>query len=240
MTGGTMAGAQQQQQPQPPRQTTGPSGQAGWDWTPAGGGGGAPGGGGGQTGAGAGGAGGGGAGGAPAPLQNTTSDDPDIRYLIDQYKSRLSQAPEQRAQEQAASGIRDASSGLQKELGGNLASRGMLGGGVENQMRNQLGEQALRAIGKSNASIQSQRQSDLDKMVLGGEGLMKAPSANALSQQGLGLQQYQIQQQGDIQRAQLQQNAQIEAQRMQIQQAQLAMQQQQAAMQLWGQYMQMF
>jgi hypothetical protein len=174
---------------------------------------------------------GGGSGGLPAPpdLHNIAQDNPDLRYLIDQYKQRLSAAPEQRAIEQAGSAIRDTTSGLMKELGGDLASRGLAGSGVENEERLKLAQGAQQGIGRAAGSIATQRQQDLDRLVMGGEGLMKAPSQNALQQQELGLQQYGLQQQGQI--AQMQ--AQMEQQR-------LAMQQQQMAANLWGNYMNAF
>jgi hypothetical protein len=129
---------------------------------------------------------------------------------------------------------------LQKELGGNLASRGMLNTGVESQMRNQLGQAAQQDIGKAAGNIATQRQRDLDQMTMAGTGLMRAPGEMALGQQQLGLQQYGMQQSGELARAGLQQQGEIARMQQAMEHQRLAMQQQQMAANLWGTYMNMF
>lgn len=176
------------------------------------------------------------AGGGPAPapapnLSNITGRDENLDYLTAEYKKRLGQEPTQRAMDRAASEIRDTASGLQKELGESIARRGFSAGtsGVEDELRTRLAEGAQRAIGKSSADISLGREKDLDALVMGGAGLMRAPSELALARQGLGLRQWESQNAAEIAREQAdiaRQNAGI--------------QQQTAMADLWTKYLSLF
>lgn len=103
--------------------------------------------------------------------------DPNQQFLIDQYKSRLSNDPTQRAIDQAGSAIRDQMAGLQAggEAGAAAAGRDAgFGGGA-------LAESGQRAMAGQSANITAQRQRDVDALVMGGQGIMGAPGQRQLS-----------------------------------------------------------
>lgn len=167
--------------------------------------------------------------GLPAPptapsldFTNTAQTSPELQWLQEQYRQRLGQDPTQRAMDMATSQTRDITSGLQNELSGNLARRGMIGSGVETQQREKLAEQAQRAAAGQAGQITLGRQGQLDQLVAAGLPIMGAADQLTMQKQQLGLQQYQMQQQAYL--AQLNQ----------------AMQQQQQMAQLYATYMGMF
>lgn len=171
---------------------------------------------------------GGGFGAAP-PLNNTVTPSADIKELQDLYRKRLTNDPTQRAIDRSTSNIRDSTSGLMKELGGNMARRGISQSGIQTSGQQALAGQAQRQIAGSSADISLGRERDLDALTMGGLPIMTAQDELGLRKQGLGLQQWQAQNQAEIARQQLGLQAQAQAQ-----------QGQQAMMSLWSQYLNMF
>jgi hypothetical protein len=185
-----------------------------------------------QPGGGVAGATGGGFGAPPSsvpPLNNTVTPSADLTWLQEQYKARLGADPTKRAIAGATSGIRDATTGLAKELGGNLARRGISQSGIRTSGEQGLAQNAQRQIAGAAAGITQGRERDIDAMVMGGLPIMGAQDQLGLQKQGLGLQQWQAQNQAEIARQQLGLQAQAQAQ-----------QGQQAMMSLWSQYLNMF
>jgi hypothetical protein len=145
-------------------------------------------------------------------MSNTGEASPDVRYLIDQYKQRLSNDPTQRAIDMATSQTRDTATGMAKELGSDLARRGISNSGAAAQyLTNKVYAPAQRQAAGQAAGITLGRQGQLDQLVLGGTGLMKAPQELGLQERQLGLQQMDLQQRADIARAQLGLQAQNQA-----------------------------
>jgi len=166
----------------------------------------------------------------PTPgLTNTAAMNPDLSWLSSQFKQRFSQDPTQRAMDKSTSQIRDAASGLMKEATTDAARRGVLGqgdSGILGQAKTQISDAALRAAAKSSSDIALGREGELDRLLSAGPAVLGAAPQLALQQQNLGLNQQQINQQGQL--------AQLSAAQ---QQQQLAMQQQQMMANLWGSYM---
>lgn len=168
-------------------------------------------------------------GGFGAPLTNDVTPSGDLKWLQDQYKQRLGADPTQRAMNRATSQIRDATTGLGKELGGNMARRGIAQSGIQTSGQQALANQAQQKIAGASADIAMGRERDVDAMVMGGLPIMGAQDELGLRKQGLGLQQWQAQNQAEIARQQLGLQAQSQAQ-----------QGQQAMMSMWAQYLNMF
>lgn len=163
------------------------------------------------------------------PLNNTVTPSADLKWLQDQYKLRLGADPTKRAIAGATSGIRDATTGLAKELGGNLARRGISQSGIRTTGEQGLAQNAQQQIAAAASGITQGRERDIDAMVMGGLPIMGSQDQLGLQKQGLGLQQWQAQNQAEIARQQLGLQAQAQAQ-----------QGQQAMMSLWAQYLNMF
>ncbi len=162
-------------------------------------------------------------------MTNNVDPSQNLQWLQDQYKQRLGQDPTQRAMNRATSQIRDATTGLGKELGGNMARRGIAQSGIQNSGQQALANQAQKQIAGASADIAMGRERDVDAMVMGGLPIMGAQDELGLRKQGLGLQQWQAQNQAELARQQLGLQAQAQAQ-----------QGQQAMMSMWAQYLNMF
>lgn len=166
--------------------------------------------------------------GAGGGMTNTAQASPGLSYLTEKYKERLGAEPTERAVNMASSQARDVASGLAKEMEADFARRGILGTGAASQeLQKRVYDPLQRQIAGQSAQIALGREGDLDRMVLGGVGLMQAPEQLALAQQGLGLQQWQAQ--AGHQLASQQAQAQQELARQQM-----AMQQQQMLSNLWS------
>ncbi len=145
-------------------------------------------------------------------LTNNVDPSANLQWLQDQYKQRLGQDPTQRAMNRATSQIRDATTGLGKELGGNMARRGIAQSGIQTSGQQALANQAQQKIAGASADIAMGRERDIDNMVMGGLPIMGAQDELGLRKQGLGLQQWQAQQQAELARQQLGLQAQGQAQ----------------------------
>jgi hypothetical protein len=173
---------------------------------------------------------GGGFGASPIPpMNNNVTPSSDITFLQNEYKKRLSADPTKRATERMTSAVRDATTGLNKELGGNMARRGILQSGIRTSGEQALAGQAQRQIASGAADIAMGRERDLDNLTMGGLPIMTAQDQLGLSKQRLGLDQWSAQNQAEVQRQQLQLQAQGQAQQGQAQ-----------LMNLWSTYMNMF
>jgi hypothetical protein len=172
---------------------------------------------------------GGGFGAAPPPMNNNVTPSSDITFLQNEYKKRLSADPTKRATDRMTSAVRDATTGLNKELGGNMARRGILQSGIRTSGEQALAGQAQRQIASGAADIAMGRERDLDNLTMGGLPIMTAQDQLGLSKQRLGLDQWSAQNQAEVQRQQLQLQAQGQAQQGQAQ-----------LMNLWSTYMNMF
>ena len=174
---------------------------------------------------------GGGFGAAPGglpTLNNNVTPSKNLTWLEDQYKSRLGADPTKRAIAGATSGIRDATSGLAKELGGNLSRRGIGQSGIRTSGEQGLAQNAQRQIAGASSAITQGRERDIDAMVMGGLPIMGAQDQLGIQRQQQGLNQWNAQN-----------NAQFQQQQLGLQSQQVAQQGQQALMGLWGQYLAM-
>lgn len=163
------------------------------------------------------------------PMSNDVTPSANLTWLENQYKSRLTNDPTQRAIDRSTSSIRDATSGLSKELGGNLARRGVSQAGLATNARGDLAQNAQQQIARASSDISLGRERDLDQMTMGGLGIMGAQDQLGLSKQRLGLDQWSAQNQAEIARQQLG-----------LQSQQIAQQGQQSLMDMWGKYVSMF
>jgi hypothetical protein len=178
--------------------------------------------------------------GSSAPMSNNVTPSPDLKWLQDQYKSRLSADTTGRAVDRASSQIRDATSGLSKELGGNMARRGMSGSGAYFQGQGNLAGQAQKAIAGASADIHLGRERDLDNLTMGGLGIMGSQDQLGLQKQRFGLDQWNSQAANDLARGRLgldQWNAQGQ---MGLAQQQAALQGQQALWSIWNNFQNSF
>lgn len=110
--------------------------------------------------------------------------DPNLQAQIDAYKKRLSTDTTGRAIDRAGSAISDAAAGAKAGQATELARRGTLGSGAGDQQMGQIDAAAERAKAGSAAGISLGREGQLDQLVLGGQGIMSAPSQYGLAQQG--------------------------------------------------------
>jgi hypothetical protein len=149
--------------------------------------------------------------GAPG-MTNNVDPSQNLQWLQDQYKSRLGQDPTKRAIAGATSGVRDATTGLMKELGGNMARRGIAQSGIQTSGQQALAQNAQQQIAGRTADITMGRERDIDSMVMGGLPIMGAQDELGLRKQGLGLQQWQAQNQAELAKQQLALQAQGQAQ----------------------------
>ncbi len=151
-------------------------------------------------------------GGFGAPMTNNVDPSANLKRLQDLYEGRLTNDPTQRAMNRATSQIRDATTGLGKELGGNMARRGIAQSGIQTSGQQALASNAQQQIAGASADIAMGRERDIDNMVMGGLPIMGAQDQLGLQKQGMGLQQWQAQQQAELARQQLGLQAQAQAQ----------------------------
>lgn len=197
--------------------------------------------------------------GAPG-FTNTAAANPDLQAALEQYRQRITQQQAregqvdpllmeqvknlrermsadqtQRATERAGSNIRDFAAG-QRVAADEAASRMGRPQGYRNAS---IDEAAQRAQAKASADIQMGQQQRLDALTLGGQGIMSAPSQEALQreagvtnliaglggqaglgadlalrQQGLGLSAWQTQQQLALEQQRMAQQNQLAQQQM--------------------------
>lgn len=228
------AAQQQYQLPQPP-QTGGPLMAGGLTPPPWSGGGSAPGSPGSMPGT-------GGGFGAPgsAPgggMTNNVDPSQSLKWLEDQYKSRLSNDPTQRAMDRSTSQIRDATTGLGKELGGNMSRRGISGSGIQKSDNIGLAQDAQRQIANASGQIALGRERDLDAMTMGGLGIMGAQDQLGLQKQQQGLNQWTAQNQAGLANARLGLDQWTAQNQMQLQANQQAQNGQTQLANLWSQYL---
>lgn len=108
-------------------------------------------------------------------------NDANLQYHIDQYKKRLGEGPTQRAIERSASAIRDQLSGLMDQA----ATAGAATGRGPGFGAGGLAESAQRAQAGAAADISLGRERDLDRLVLGGGGIMGAPGQREMGYSAL-------------------------------------------------------
>lgn len=108
------------------------------------------------------------------------STDPNQQFLIDQYKSRLTNDPTQRAVNRVASATRGQAALQQKQANAQAAMQGGNAGAHSAAIQSQAG----RNLSKATADIALGRERDLDAMTLGGLGIMNAPNQSALIKSG--------------------------------------------------------
>lgn len=159
-------------------------------------------------------------------LTNNVDPSANLKWLEDQYKSRLTADPTKRAIQGATSGIRDATSGLAKELGGNLSRRGIGQSGIRTSGEQGLAQNAQRQIAGAASAITQGRERDIDAMTMGGLPIMGAQDQLGLQKQQQGLNQWTAQNQ-----------AQYQQQQLGLQSQQLAQQGQRDLMDMWGKYL---
>jgi hypothetical protein len=107
--------------------------------------------------------------------------DQNLRFHIDEYKKRLGEGPTTRAIERSASAIRDNLAGqlFSADVAGAATGRGRgFGAGG-------LAESAQRAQAGAAAGISLGRERDLDRLVLGGGGIMGAPGQREMGYEAL-------------------------------------------------------
>lgn len=134
----------------------------------------------------------------PTTFQNTAQADPNTQWLLDQFKSRLSADPTQRAMDKAGGQARAAQAGQEAAIRDRFARLGMSGSGAEMQALADLAGTTQQAVAGTSADIAMGRERDLDQLVLGGQGIAGAPGAGMRADKALGLQQFQAQQAGEI------------------------------------------
>lgn len=172
-------------------------------------------------------------------------EDSLLEEQVGNLRERISSNPTQRAVGLMTGTVGDALAGAQQGLKENLARRGLLGSGIEAQGMQGLQESAQRDIARGSAGIGLQREQDIDRLVLGGQGIMGAPGQFGLQQQSMRNQllgqagnlagNIAQQQLGQQSLANQQWQAQLQAQLAQQQMAQQqAMQQQQAMLSLYN------
>jgi len=157
-----------------------------------------------------GGSGGSGGGGVPTPMVNTAGTSPNAQWMIDRTKERWGDDQTKELMDRYSSEQRDIGSGLAKEAESDFARRGITGTGAEGLVRGKILSNTASNIAKGTRDIGLAQQARKDALLSPSSAIMNRPEDLALQQQGLGISQANMQQQG------------------QIAQAQLAMQQQQA------------
>lgn len=107
--------------------------------------------------------------------------DPNLQYQIEQYKARLGTDNTQHSIDRAGSAIRDQMAGLgeQADAAGAAAGRG------PGYQAGAIAESGQRALAGQAADIESNRQAQLDALVLGGQGIMSAPGQQAQGYQAM-------------------------------------------------------
>lgn len=110
--------------------------------------------------------------------------DPLLMENVQNLRNRLSTDTTGRAIDRAGSKIADAAAGAKAGMRTNLARRGISGTGAGEQQLEQVDQAAQRAQAGSAADISLGREHDLDALVLGGEGIMRAPGEMGLAKEG--------------------------------------------------------
>jgi hypothetical protein len=103
--------------------------------------------------------------------QRANSQDENLNWQVNQYKSRLGEGPTTRAIERSASAVRDMMAGQMEDA----AHAGAAGGRGEGFGAGGLGESAQRAAAGAAANISLGREGQLDALTIGGQGIMAAP-----------------------------------------------------------------
>ena len=172
-------------------------------------------------------------------MTNNVDPSQNLKWLEDQYKSRLTNDPTQRAMDRATSQIRDATTGLGKELGGNMARRGIAQSGIQTSGQQALAGDAQRQIANASSNIALGRERDLDALTMGGLGIMGAQDQLGLQKQQQGLNQWQAQNQAGQAGARLDLDRWTAQNQMQLQAQQQAQNGQSQLMNMWSQYLNM-
>jgi len=107
--------------------------------------------------------------------------DPNLQKQIDRLEARLSTDTTGRAIDRAGSAITDAAAGRKSALRTEQARRGTLGTGTGDQQSGQIDAAAARLQAGSAADISLGRESQLDALTLGGQGIMAAPGQLGLA-----------------------------------------------------------
>jgi hypothetical protein len=125
----------------------------------------------------------------PPKLDFEAELDPYIQRQIERYEQRFDVDNTQRAIDRANLGIADAAAlSAADARAANLSRRGILGSATGDvYLQKRIFEPARRQAAEAAADIAFANEQRLDQLVLGGTGLMTAPSAIALQQQRLGL-----------------------------------------------------
>lgn len=146
---------------------------------------------------------------AAGPAKNYASDNPDVRDMVNAYKSRLATLQTRpamdptytaRATSAARGEIMDQAAGAEEGARQRAVAQGRAGGGALPGRQSRISEAASRAANKAASDISLARTRDEEQnaltrdamqnsFTLGGAGIMSAPAQLGLQQQGLGLQQ---------------------------------------------------
>lgn len=110
--------------------------------------------------------------------------DPNLQTQINRLGDRLSTDTTERAVDRATSRARDAAAGMQGALDERFARSGGAGGGVEGRGRTQISDAAARAQAKAAADIEMGELARKDALVLGGQHIMAAPGQERLIREG--------------------------------------------------------